>query len=521
MLYTWIKRTRVSLALLFLVTTFLVFCDIYELFSLSQVGDVVYLQFVPSLLKFIQTPSVATLGFVIVIVLTFLIGRFYCSTICPLGVIQDVVTYLSRRFFSRKKMFFKSKKPLNWLRYSILVLSFVVTLMGFSFILIMIDPYSVAGRFFTYLARPLVIIVNNALAAIWGAEGSYVVYRMEVIWAVLLVLSTTVVFLMTIIYMSFTRGRLYCNTICPVGTLLGLISKVSLFKVRINQLSCSICAKCVSVCKSECINLKSQTVDYSRCVSCFNCLAICPDKAIDFKSIRPINKPVANETIHGRREAIATIAMLAIGTKILAATQQEKSSGGKKLKAIQKKVAVSPPGSKSIARFNAICTGCGLCVSACPSKVLRPAMSEYGLAGFMQPHLDYSVSQCNFECTWCSKVCPTGAILTLTSEEKVTVQMGKAIFVKENCVVFTDETACGACSEHCPTKAVDMVSYKGNLVIPQVNQDICVGCGACEHPCPLPKGFKAIYVEGNSTHQIAQKPVEEKATQKVQEDFPF
>lgn len=521
MLYTWIKRTRVVLALLFLTATILVFCDIYELFSLSQVGYIVYLQFVPSVLKFIHTPSVVTLGFVLVIALTFLMGRFYCSAICPLGIIQDIVTFFSRRFFSRKKMFFKSKKPFNWLRYSILALSFVVTLMGFSFILVLIDPYSVAGRFFTYLARPLVIMTNNALAGIMGAEASYVVYRMEVIWAGLLVLSTTIILLMTVVYMSFTRGRLYCNTICPVGTLLGLISKVSLFKIRINQLSCSKCAKCVSVCKSECIDLKLQTVDQSRCVSCFNCLTICPDKAIDFKTFRPIHKPKENDEMNGRREAIATIALLAIGSNIIAAAQREKSTSGKPLKTIQKQFAVSPPGSQSIARFNAICTGCGLCVSACPSKVLRPAMSEYGWAGFMQPHLDYSVSQCNFECTWCSKVCPTGAILPLTSEEKVTVQMGKAIFVKENCVVFTDETACGACSEHCPTKAVDMVPYKGNLVIPQVNQDICVGCGACEHPCPLPKDFKAIYIEGNATHQIAQKPVEEKATQKVQEDFPF
>lgn len=521
MLYHWLKRLRVMVALIFLVATLFIFSDIYELLTLSQIKGVVYLQFVPSLLRFIQTVSISATGLFVVLMLTLLVGRVYCSSICPLGIIQDIVTYFARRF-SSKKMFFKSKKAINWLRYSILALSVFVTILGFSFVLTLIDPYSIAGRFFTYLVRPLVILLNNGIVAISGDNGSYVIYKMEVILPGAIMLSTTVLFLLVVVYLSFTRGRLYCNTICPVGTFLGLISKVSIFKIRIDNSKCSKCAKCVSVCKSECISLKNQTIDYSRCVSCFNCVAICPDKAVDFKSFRPDTTQFQSRPANtGRRDAIATLTLLAISSKIVASAHQEKTTDGKRLKVNAKKFALSPPGSKSIARFNSICTGCGLCVSACPAKVLRPAVKEYGLVGFMQPHLDYSVSQCNFDCTWCGKVCPTGAILPLTHDAKVTLQIGKAMFVKENCVVYTDETACGACSEHCPTKAVDMVPYKDNLVIPQVNQSICVGCGACEHPCPLPAGYKAIYIEGNPEHLAAQKPVEEKAEQAVQEDFPF
>jgi ferredoxin len=181
---------------------------------------------------------------------------------------------------------------------------------------------------------------------------------------------------------------------------------------------------------------------------------------------------------------------------------------------------VSPPGSRSIERFNKICTGCSLCVSACPTKVLQPAFLEYGLIGVMQPHMDYRKGLCEFDCTLCSEVCPTGAIVPLTMEAKHTLQIGQVHFEKKNCIVETEKTDCGACSEHCPTKAVQMVPY-GKLFIPEVNQKICVGCGACEYACPTTP-FKAIFVDGNPKHLAAEKPKTEKAKSALKEgEFPF
>ncbi len=134
--------------------------------------------------------------------------------------------------------------------------------------------------------------------------------------------------------------------------------------------------------------------------------------------------------------------------------------------------------------------------------------------------MDYHTSFCNFECTKCTEVCPNKAILPLTKEEKVVTQIGIVRFIKQNCIVFTDETSCGSCSEHCPTQAVKMVPYKGELTIPEVNADICVGCGACEYACPVTP-YKAIIVDGHEKHQIAQKPKEEALEEKPLEDFPF
>ncbi|MCK9640839.1 MAG: 4Fe-4S dicluster domain-containing protein, partial [Prolixibacteraceae bacterium] len=176
--------------------------------------------------------------------------------------------------------------------------------------------------------------------------------------------------------------------------------------------------------------------------------------------------------------------------------------------------------SRSVGRFNKICTGCSLCVSACPTKVLQPSFLQYGMIGMMQPHMNYHKGLCEFDCTLCSDVCPTGAIVPITMDAKHLVQIGQVHFEKKNCIVEVEKTDCGACSEHCPTKAVHMIPY-GKLFIPEVDQKICVGCGACEYACPTTP-FKAIYVNGNPIHLAAEKPKTEKAKNALKEgEFPF
>jgi ferredoxin len=135
--------------------------------------------------------------------------------------------------------------------------------------------------------------------------------------------------------------------------------------------------------------------------------------------------------------------------------------------------------------------------------------------------MDNAVSFCNYECVKCTEICPTGALVPLTVEQKKTTQIGRVFFNRALCVVTTKEKACGSCSEHCPTQAVHMVPYKNNLTIPETNADICVGCGACEHVCPVTDPHAAIYVRGNKVHQMAQKPVTKKIKLQETEEFPF
>jgi len=408
----------------------------------------------------------------------------------------------------------------------------------------LLDPYSLFGRISTTLFKPVAVVINNIFAAGFAKADIYNwLYRYDMVPVHLSILIITTLFLAGIGYYSFTRGRLYCNTICPVGTFLGLISRFAIFKIKINKHNCTHCGRCARVCKAECIEVKSQTIDYSRCVACYNCLTVCSDNAMTYnpKSVKAFvmpegiepkvaKKKVASPPNSSKRNFLITSA---VGIAALYGFKAPDSIPGvKKPKLIvpkpkgestvpeAKTSAVSPPGSRSVGRFNKICTGCSLCVSACPTKVLQPSFLEYGMIGMMQPLMAYHKGLCEFDCTLCSDVCPTGAIVPITMDAKHLLQIGQVHFEKKNCIVEVEKTDCGACSEHCPTKAVHMIPY-GKLFIPEIDQKICVGCGACEYACPTTP-FKAIYVNGNPIHLAAEKPKTEKAKNVLKEgEFPF
>ncbi len=146
---------------------------------------------------------------------------------------------------------------------------------------------------------------------------------------------------------------------------------------------------------------------------------------------------------------------------------------------------------------------------------------EFGLAGVLRPRLDYARGACTCTCRACSEVCPTGAIDRLELPDKQLTRIGEARLNLDLCIVKTKGTDCAACSEQCPTQAVTTVPYGNNLRLPQLNRDLCTGCGGCEFACPVqPK--KAIAVIGHRRHGRAQKPVDKKAVAPPgAKDFPF
>ena len=543
-----LKRLRVALSIFFLVLLALVFIDFRKSFSKDFFSLAVYFQFVPSLLRNITVSGIIDFGVILVLILTIFFGRVYCSVLCPLGIFQDVVSWVSDKTSgikkSKKKRKYKYHKAWTILRYSLLAVAVLPLLFGSITMVTFLDPYSLFGRIATTLLKPVVIVVNNLFAAGFARVDIYNwLYRYDMIWVHPAILIVTTLFMISIILTASYRGRLYCNTVCPVGTFLGFISKFAIFKIVLDKNNCTKCGHCARVCKSECIEIKTQKIDYSRCVACYNCLTVCEDHAMTYKPTRSTSfrKPVRMATMEDAKpkKTVADsskrnfLITSVIGMAALYGFKAPDSiPGQKKPKLIipkpkgqstipEKKTSpVSPPGSRSIERFNKICTGCSLCVSACPNKVLQPAFLEYGLIGVMQPNMSYHKGLCEFDCTLCSEVCPTGAIVPITMEQKHLLQIGQVQFEKKNCVVETEKTDCGACSEHCPTKAVHMVPY-GKLFIPEIDQKICVGCGACEYACPTTP-FKAIYVNGNPKHLAAEKPKTEKAKNALKEgEFPF
>lgn len=526
MSYKFLKWIRVAVALVFFILTTLIFIDFRDLFSENQINQIVFLQFVPSLLKFITVFSLSALGFLVIMVLTVFFGRVYCSSICPLGILQDFFSRAGKLF--KKKKRYKYLKARNILRNTILVVVIISALFFSMLLLNLLDPYSFYGKISTGLFRPVGVWINNLFAEVLENMNIFILYRKDQFPVHFATVLFPIIAFLTILYLSWKYGRLYCNTICPVGTLLGWISKISIFKININHDNCIKCGKCGFECKSGCINVKDLSIDHSRCVACFNCLTVCNDSAIDFSFVPVVQQNQAEKSKNEKgRKAFIYSSLMGIfalaglkHNKVYASGDEGPLNKKPTTVPVEKTCPVSPPGSLSIDHFNSICTACQLCVSQCPTGVLQPSFTQYGIGGYMQPFMDYSSNYCNFECTLCSDICPTGAILKVEEEQKKTLQIGKVTFIKENCVVYTENTACGSCSEHCPTQAVKMVPYKGSLTIPETDNNICVGCGACEHACPVVP-YKAIYVDGNPIHQIAREPVSEKIDAVEMEEFPF
>jgi polyferredoxin len=512
-----LRTLRIVTGGLFFICCFIVFVDFRALIPPRYTEILLSLQFVPSVLKYVNSGAVIFGGFLFVLLLTLLTGRTYCSFLCPLGIGQDIFSRIGGRFKKRFKRH-GYKRPHTILRYSILGVTLAVTLGWGIYILTLLDPYSIFGRFMTFFAKPVVIVINNFLANILGKFDIYTLHHTPVRPFQLLMYSVPVVFFIFIGVMSFTKGRFYCNTVCPVGTFLGLISKVSIFRIRLDDSDCSRCGRCSMRCKSSCIDFLKHEIDVSRCVKCFNCINTCQDDAISYGLVRIGKKE--HKTDESRRKVIAGSLMAVFG---LSASNQDKTVPKPKKESTVKEernYPVCPPGAMSIGQFNAKCTACSLCINACPNGVLQPALREYGLTGFMQPVMNYHKSFCTYKCTICTDICPTDALQPLMLEAKQLTQLGKSIFIKDNCIVKTEKTACGACSESCPTKAVYMIPYEGNLLIPEINAEICIGCGHCEYACPTVP-YKAIYIDGNPVHVAAKKPENEQSGMPTPVEFPF
>jgi len=522
----FLKKIRVILSLIFFFSILFLFIDFRGLIPTEYFKPVLYLQFIPSLINTLGGLAIAAGGFVIVIILTLLFGRVYCSTICPLGTLQDIFSNTYRRF--KKKKYYRQLKSYKWIRYSLFALVIIIFFSGSLIGIYLLDPFSNFGRIISAFAKPVLVSFNNYASFSLQKIDIYFLYPVEMKGTSLIAITFPFIVLITVLVMSVKTGRLFCNTVCPVGTLLGLISKISLLQIDISEDKCKGCSLCERTCKAGCIDRKNKTVDFSRCVGCYNCLTVCPSGGIEFKSC--FTKKNKNNGINlDKREFIKKVSIYFLTLKGISLAQVKIIPKKESTVPIYKDYPVSPPGSKSIKHFTSRCTACHLCISACPSQVLQPSFLEYGFTGMLQPMMQYKDAYCNFDCTICSEVCPTGAIESILQEKKKLTQLGKAKFIKENCIVYTENTACGACSEHCPTKAVRMISYNPqntiadkSLTIPEVKEEYCVGCGACEHACPV-KPYKAIYVEGNPVHLLAKKPEEEKIEKKIdyQEDFPF
>jgi ferredoxin len=489
-----LKYLRLILSIIF----FSVFLAIYlksDLFgNFESIKLLISTQFFPSILRMTPILGLFLIGFPAVILLTFFYGRVYCSILCPFGILQDLLSWSTRQFHDIRLVRDKSKVSLH---YTIATFTTIAGITGFTLPLALLEPFSLCGKLMTATVQPSVVLFvkfleDNKIS--WVPEMSY-----NPISIANSVLSAGIIILL--IHIVAHKGRLFCNTLCPTGAALRFIAGFSRNKLAIDTSKCVICGMCEPTCKAGCIDLQIQKIDFQRCVMCMNCVATCPNDAIRFNpesQTEPSRKKVQfSETrrkiILGTAASIAGIAVPMIAAKPL-------KNG---------KVPILPPGALNLKRFQSKCTSCHLCVSVCPTKVISPAFLEWDMAGLLRPHLTFRNGVCKEDCNECSKVCPTGALKEIPLKNKKLLKIGDVEYKKDLCIVKTEETACKACADHCPTNAIKMVPYANNLMIPEVNSDLCTGCGGCEYACPV-KPVKAIRVRGIPRQSPIELPEKEK-----------
>ena len=498
-----LRRIRIFLAAVMMTLITLLFLDITGALH-AWLGWVAKIQFLPALMALNAVVIVA------LVAVTLVFGRIYCSVICPLGIMQDIIAWQG---WGRKKNRYKYSREKRWVRYGVLGVFIVAFAAGIGSVVALLAPYSSYGRIVTNLLRPVYEAGNNVLAAIAEHFDSYAFYATEVWIKSLPTFIIAAVTLVIIAILAWRGGRTYCNTICPVGTILSFLSRASLLKIRIDGEKCRKCGKCARNCKAACIDFKGERIDYSRCVVCGDCIGNCEWNALSYcapkkKAAKKSASTAAETTTEekpdtGRRSFLIGAALATTAATI--GQEKQKVDGG--LAAIEKKVtpkrmtAVTPPGSLSAKNMATRCTACQLCVAQCPNNVLRPSTS---LAKLMQPTMSFERGYCRPECNRCSEVCPAGAIQPITLAEKSSTQVGHAVWIRENCIAVTDGVECGNCERHCPVGAIEMVPLNADdeegAWVPAVDETRCIGCGACENLCPA-RPLSAIYVEGHEVHK--------------------
>ncbi|MCQ2148442.1 MAG: 4Fe-4S dicluster domain-containing protein [Bacteroidales bacterium] len=468
-----LKKIRIALAAIFFILITLLFVGIGQ----QWWGWMAKLQFLPAALA---------LNFVVIIgicLLTLVFGRIYCSVICPMGVFQDIVSAI-RGFFTGRKVKgsllkqrndFKFTKENKIVRYTVFALFVVALVAGVQVCVALIAPYSAYGRMVQTFVHPA------------GAP----------------MLAVAIVTFLVVASLAVIGGRTYCNTICPVGTTLSFLSRFAIFRPMIDADVCKGCHMCEKGCKANCIDVDNKKIDYSRCVDCFNCIETCKFGGLKYRNAyaKKEAKPSSESVDASKRAFMVGTAMAGAATL---KAQESLVDGG--LAALEGKQIpertnpLVPFGAKGVKDFYKHCTACQLCVSGCPNGVLRPSLD---LEHFMQPVMQYEKGYCRPECTNCSQVCPAGAILPITPEEKTMMHIGVAEVNLDMCVVNRDGVSCGNCARHCPVGAIIMVpkdpSRPRGAQIPTVDEAKCIGCGACENLCPS-RPLSAIHVNGLSVH---------------------
>lgn len=446
---------------------------------------------------------------VAVAALTILLGRFFCGWICPLGTTLDIWDRLirGRRRHERSPRVAHSRGLRN-LKYYILAVFLFAALFSTQ-VAWLLDPIPLVTRsyavavypYFTYIAKAIlsplwqVPVVSRISEPLYGFLKAHIFYPnpdigyQTITW----LHHVTFGFFAGVLALSFLQPRFWCRYVCPLGALLGLLSKASLLRWTVDRGKCTQCNLCAQQCKTAAIADGAVGYHVQECVACFDCIDFCPAGAVRFGFRSPVL------SIRRERESIPEGLALSRRRFVQAAVIAGVTFPFMKLRTTDRDPSpwlIRPPGSLAEEGFLDRCIRCGECMKVCPTNGLHPTLFEADLEGIGTPKLVPSLGHCDYECNSCGQVCPTGAIAELELAEKKEAKIGTAYFNKDKCYPWNENIDCLVCEEHCPTPEksikfwdVQVLEQETNRVVtvkrPYVVTETCIGCGICENKCPL------------------------------------
>ncbi len=453
----------------------------------------------------LMLPALVTLG------LTLLFGRFFCSWVCPMGALIDA----SRRLF-RPAVTLPEQGRLQIKYYLLLFLltaaCFGLPLAGY------LDPFSLLVRGFTFAVHPSLDHATTTLftwtyqqAPPWINELTEPVYALlkryvlpfsDKVYGVSVL---SLLLLLTVLGLSWVESRFFCRKVCPLGALLALVARFSLLRLTGGTAECGQCRQCRSVCPMAAID-ETRTIAPAECTLCLDCLTHCPRSRIHYGMKRLESGRQAPDL--SRRALVASLAAGALAPLVLPTRPHARHADP---------MLIRPPGALAEKEFLGQCVRCGECMKVCIGNALHATWLEAGLEGIFTPRLIGRIGYCEYNCTLCGQVCPTGAIQRLDKAKKQSFVIGRAHFDKNRCLPYAAGVPCIVCEEHCPTpdkaikfREVEIENNKGERVSvrqPYVIEHLCIGCGICENKCPI-SGSAAVLVTsaGESRHAALPAP---------------
>lgn len=490
----WLRRT--SQVLIFAVFVFLFLNTEYKDSDTLPYAVNIFLRLDPLVAAAATVASRAMIALLwpalITVLLTLVFGRFFCGWVCPLGAVLDFTSLL----LGKRRLTRVAPRRLTSLKYLLLA-----GLAGSAFFTLqwvfLFDPISILIRSLAVAVYPAVNLAANTLfGALYETGSGAVTTVSEPVYRFLkhyflafeqphfqTAVVTAAIFL-TLLALESVERRFWCRYLCPLGAIFSLLGRFGLLRRAVTEPDCTGCTVCARNCRMGAVGEGFVATDRAECIACLDCEALCPEQAIVFRG-GPGEKSAAPDL--SRRGLLWSFGLGLAVVPVLGSEAIEKTGDPARIR---------PPGALAEREFLARCTRCGECMRVCIANGLQPALFEAGLVGLWSPVLVPRVGYCEYNCTLCGQVCPTGAIERLQLEKKQQIKIGLAEVDRSRCLPWKGDSECIVCEEHCPTpqKAIRLREeavfsiITGKIEVlqrPYVDEKLCIGCGICETKCPL------------------------------------